>query len=593
MPMAIVIRDSKCADAGALAAIAVAAWRPIRRRQAEALGAQQFSLQHRDWEEAKAAKVREACAPNFAGSVLVATAADSGVAVGFVSFGPLEWQKPEHARAPIGELWNNAVLPEFQRRGVATQLYTAALARMTDGGMGHVLVGVGAGNVPACRAYEKVGFVRCAEPADQQYCRCDLPRPVATKVAAVFPEHGTPLARLRTYVLVCGYILALKTVRAAIPSLVPILGAELGFTDAELAANLSTFFVGYTAFQVPGSVVAQRYGGKGVLTASMAGSAVVFGLLPAAAQQWRAAGSAGALFAAGVVQSFFTPGLAQINQDWLPAGSVWQVWAMRAQTLCGDALVSMTAAVLTPALCLAGGWRFACFFYAGLTAATSLVWQLAARARPEKAAAAVRGPVGRPVGAAAGRQEEEEKKAVEWGIFRLVSPPPCACPVSLHRRSVRAASPSQVSVQALIAFWVSSGFSQMNLTQLAPLCFADRFGLGPLQAGRCIATAMAVNIPGNLLTGALESWLLRRKVGVVAIRKAFTRVAAIGTAVASLLYGSARSPGQATACMALYYLSHQFNNSGAVGKGPLCPPRPAPPPHAANTAVRRILPELP
>ena len=85
--MAIVIRDSKCADAGALAAIAVAAWRPIRRRQAEALGAQQFSLQHRDWEEAKAAKVREACAPNFAGSVLVATAADSGVAVGFVSFG--------------------------------------------------------------------------------------------------------------------------------------------------------------------------------------------------------------------------------------------------------------------------------------------------------------------------------------------------------------------------------------------------------------------------------------------------------------------------------------------------------------------------
>ena len=87
--------------------------------------------------------------------------------------------------------------------------------------------------------------------------------------------------------------------------------------DAELAANLSTFFVGYTAFQVPGSVVAQRYGGKGVLTASIAGSAVVFGLLPAAAQRWRAVGSAGALFAAGVVQSFFTPGLAQINRDWL------------------------------------------------------------------------------------------------------------------------------------------------------------------------------------------------------------------------------------------------------------------------------------
>jgi hypothetical protein len=342
-------------------------------------------------------------------------------------------------------------------------------------------------------------------------------------------KYGTAQARFMMYVLMCGYILALKTVRAAIPSLMPILGAALGFSEAELAANLSGFFLGYTAFQIPGSLVAQKYGGKGVLTISMAGTAVLFGSLPAVARRWGAAGTAAQMVAAGVIQSFFTPGLAQINRDWLPPGSLWQVWCMRAQTLCGDALVNMTAAVLTPALCVRGGWPHACRVYAALAACSGVVWQLAARARP----AAVAAP---PVE----RQETAPPapRAVEWGIFSLRP------------------------VQALTLFWVSAGYASMNLTQLAPLCLTARFGLGPVAAGRCIATALTINVPGNLITGAIESWLLQHAVPVLWIRQTFTRIAACGTAAASLAYGAARTPAHATAAMMLYFASHQFNNSG-------------------------------
>ena len=62
--------------------------------------------------------------------------------------------------------------PEHQRRGVAKQLYGAALGSMRAAGMQHVLVGVGEGNVPACRAYAKVGFRRAA-PGDS-HLRCEL-----------------------------------------------------------------------------------------------------------------------------------------------------------------------------------------------------------------------------------------------------------------------------------------------------------------------------------------------------------------------------------------------------------------------------------
>ena len=139
--------------------------------------------------------------------------------------------------------------------------------------------------------------------------------------------------------------------------------------------------------------------------------------------------------------------------------------------LCGDALVNMAAAVLTPTLCVIGGWRYACYFYAASCAVATLVWQLAARSRPITTTQSPRKPA-----EGNGAKSETHQKTVEWAIFRLAP------------------------VQALIMFWVSAGYSSMNLTQLAPLCFNRRFGLSPVEAGRCIATAMTVNIPGNLLT---------------------------------------------------------------------------------------------
>ena len=163
----------------------------------------------------------------------------------------------------------------------------------------------------------------------------------------------------------------------------------------------------------------------------MLGTAVLFGTLPAVARRWRGPGTAVHLLVAGVVQSFFTPGLAQINRDWVPDG-VERVWAMRAQTLCGDALVNMGASFTTPLLCAHGGYAFAARAFALLTGVYSVLWQCCMRARPAAAPAA-------PAPEEPPAAEASEAKAVEWRIFTLRPVVAlilfCECSNGLHQPS--------------------------------------------------------------------------------------------------------------------------------------------------------------
>mgnify|MGYP001275159104 CR=1 FL=1 len=144
------IRDGVASDADVVAEIAVEAWRPIYAHSRETLGSELFAHLHTDWEAEKARQVRQACEDDSRGSVLIATV--GGVVVGFVSF-------YTHA-APVGVIGNNAVRPEYQSRGIATELYETTLDRLRAAGMRYARVTTGGdpAHAPARRAYEKVGF---------------------------------------------------------------------------------------------------------------------------------------------------------------------------------------------------------------------------------------------------------------------------------------------------------------------------------------------------------------------------------------------------------------------------------------------------
>ena len=60
----------------------------------------------------------------------------------------------------IGEIGNNAVHPDWQRKGIATRLYQYAFEQLRERGMRYVKVHTGGDPslAPARRAYQKAGF---------------------------------------------------------------------------------------------------------------------------------------------------------------------------------------------------------------------------------------------------------------------------------------------------------------------------------------------------------------------------------------------------------------------------------------------------
>ena len=74
-----------------------------------------------------------------------------GRVVGFIAY---------ELKGETGEVVLLAVHPEFQRRGLATELNQAALDEMKAAGMKMAVVETGGeeGHAPARRAYEKVGY---------------------------------------------------------------------------------------------------------------------------------------------------------------------------------------------------------------------------------------------------------------------------------------------------------------------------------------------------------------------------------------------------------------------------------------------------
>jgi hypothetical protein len=59
--------------------------------------------------------------------------------------------------------------------------------------------------------------------------------PAEAAAAEEKPYNGTLGQRLTQYTMLCSFVLALKILRASIPSFVPLTGKEFGFGDVEQA----------------------------------------------------------------------------------------------------------------------------------------------------------------------------------------------------------------------------------------------------------------------------------------------------------------------------------------------------------------------
>jgi len=143
------IRPLAESDIEQIVELSLLAWEPAFRSMEKVLGPRIFRLLWPDWRKSQREGIEGACKARDRYHVLVADL--DGRVVGFVA---------HERRGETGEVVLLAVHPEFQRRGIATQLNQAALGAMRAAGMKLAVAETGGddGHAAARKAYEKAGY---------------------------------------------------------------------------------------------------------------------------------------------------------------------------------------------------------------------------------------------------------------------------------------------------------------------------------------------------------------------------------------------------------------------------------------------------
>ena len=149
--MDLCIRPVRDNDVDALVELSLLAWIPVFSSFEQVLGPEIYAIIYPDWRKSQKEAVEAVCKDGEKTVIWVAEV--DGIPVGFVAYElSIEDQ--------TGELQFLAVHPEYQNRGIGTELNNLALKKMKESGMKMAVVGTGGdpSHAPARRSYEKAGY---------------------------------------------------------------------------------------------------------------------------------------------------------------------------------------------------------------------------------------------------------------------------------------------------------------------------------------------------------------------------------------------------------------------------------------------------
>ncbi len=134
-----------------LVRLSLLAWTPVFSSFKQILGPEIYACIWPDWKASQSEEVEKVCKDGEETIVWVAEV--DGIVVGFLAY------KLDH-KDETGEVHLLAVHPEYQNRGIGTELNNFALEKMKESGMKMAVVGTGGdpSHAPARRSYEKAGY---------------------------------------------------------------------------------------------------------------------------------------------------------------------------------------------------------------------------------------------------------------------------------------------------------------------------------------------------------------------------------------------------------------------------------------------------
>ncbi len=165
--------------------------------------------------------------------------------------------------------------------------------------------------------------------------------------------------------------------RVSISVVAPVLMKEFGWDEAMMGTILSAFFVGYLFTQLPGGLIADRFGGKGILGfAVLWWSALTFITPFARTVPLMIAARIGL----GIGEGVTPPALYSMTARWIPAGERSRVIAFN---LTGVYLGLMIAFPVAVWLMTTWGWPWVFYTFGLLGIVWAVLWYFLVTSRPE------------------------------------------------------------------------------------------------------------------------------------------------------------------------------------------------------------------
>jgi len=287
----------------------------------------------------------------------------------------------------------------------------------------------------------------------------------------------------------------------------PVIMKEFGWNEAALGVILSSFFWGYTLLQIPGGWLADRFGGKRILSIGVLWWSLFTMLTPLA----RSVGGMTAMRALmGIGEGVNFPSVQSMTAKWIPAGERSRVSGF---TLSGVSVGNIIAFPLAAFIMSAFGWQYVFYVFGCFGIVWLLAWNRAAADRPE---------------------EHSRISAEELAYIKAHTPelPPLQ---KMPWKQIL----SQAPVWALVTnhFCTSWGFF-MFLTWL-PTYLVKAHGFSIKEMGIYSMLPYIAMVIGSNATGWFADWWIRRTGSITLVRKCLHTVSLLGASLFLVLLAHA------------------------------------------------------
>jgi MFS family permease len=299
----------------------------------------------------------------------------------------------------------------------------------------------------------------------------------------------------------------------------PMIMKELGWDEAALGIILSSFFVGYTLLQVPGGWLADRFGGKLILSCGVLWWSLFTLITPLARS---VTGMAAFRTLMGLGEGVNFPSIQSLTARWIPAGERSRVMGF---ILSGISVGNIIAFPLATWIMLTLGWRYVFYVFSVFGFIWCAFWIRLAANRPE---------------------EHRTISAAELAYIQA-NRPPVASAASVPWKDLLTRAP----VWALIInhFCVSWGFF-MFLTWL-PTYLVKAHGFSIKEMGIYSMLPYIAMVIGSNGAGWLADYFIRRTGSITAVRKTVHSISLLCGAFFLILLASAETKTAAVTFISL------------------------------------------